>query len=126
MSKVYAMKEHIEQGGNVTHLLKIKITKQETNTIEEIRQEIFQRINNIPITFMIRGLHVTITWKTISSSHSAYFTDVAGIFGDVAVKLHTEMLLKTLLEESSDTCLCDTKSLTFFVTKPLTHKIALL
>ena len=62
-------------------------------------------------------LNVMINQKTISNY---YHADVMGIYGDVAVKLHTERLLKQF-----DMSAYDDAKLDFRVTKPLARTIPL-
>jgi hypothetical protein len=112
---------HILGGGNVSHILNVKINEPTTNDIaNQIRQQVFHKINNVPITFNINQLDVVITWRSNDNSHY-YHADVMGIYGDVAVKLHTEMLLKTFnefVDYDNNNCLDGTR-LAFIVNKPL-------
>jgi hypothetical protein len=110
---------HIREGGNVSHILNVNINKSITDdTANQIRQQVFHKINNIPLMFTIRNLQVTITWRSNAVSNH-YHADVMGMYGDVAVKLHTKMLLK-LFE-------CDGQSiLDFIITKPLVRTIPIL
>ena len=111
---------HIYGGGNVSHILNVMINQKTTNDIaNNIRQQVFDKINNVPITFTIHNLDVVITWRSNAISNY-YHADVMGIYGDVAVKLHTERLLKQF--EMSD---YDDAKLDFRVTKPLARTIPL-
>jgi len=111
---------HIYGGGNVSHILNVMINQQTTNNIaNNIRQQVFDKINNVPITFTIHNLEVVITWRGKANSNY-YHADVMGIYGDNAVRLHTERLLKQF--EISD---YDDTKLDFRVTKPLVRTIPL-
>ena len=102
---------HIYGGGNVSHTLNVNIIEPPID--DQIRQQVFNKINNVPITFNINNLNVVITWRSNDNLHY-YHADVMGIYGDVAVKLPTEMLLKLFDED------CFVKSkLSFMVNKPL-------
>lgn len=111
---------HIYGGGNVSHLLNI-VSRGATNDIaNQIRQQVFDKINNVPITFTIGNLDVTITWRSNAVSNY-YHADVMGIYGDLAVSLHAKMLL-----EQFDMSACDRRvTFDFIVTKPLTRTIPL-
>jgi hypothetical protein len=112
---------HIYGGGNVSHILNVIITEPTTNDIaNQIRQRVFRKINNVPITFIINDLRIAITWRSNDNLHY-YHADVMGIYGDVAVKLHTEMLLKLLHDDDS----VGLPRLSLVVNKPLTRTIPL-
>lgn len=116
---------HIYGGGNVSHILNVNIYQSTTNDIaNQIRQQVFHKINNIPIMFIIHNLEVNITWRSNTVSNH-YHADVKGIYGDVAVKLHTEMLLKMIDLTTYGDCLGDS-ILDFIVTKPMARTIPLL
>ena len=118
---------HIYGGGNVSHILNVIITEPTTNDIaNQIRQQVFRKINNCPIRFNINRIDVVITWRSNDNLHY-YHADVMGMYGDVAVKLHTEMLLKMfddIGECGGDDCVGKTK-LAFIVNKPLVRTMPL-
>lgn len=67
------IKNIIRNGGNVTHILNIKISKQPTSEIgNEIRRRLFRSIRGIPIVKAVGGMNVTITWRSSANSSSAY------------------------------------------------------
>ena len=108
---------HIYGGGNVSHILNVNINQSITDdTANQIRQQVFHKINNIPLMFIINNLNVVITWRSIDNL-KYYHADVMGIYGDVAVKLHTEMLLKSLSAYGGGA------RLDFIITKPLVRTI---
>jgi hypothetical protein len=110
---------HIYGGGNVSHILNVNINKPTTNDIaNKIRQQVFTKINNCPIRFNINRIDVVITWRS-TDNLDYYHADVMGMYGDVAVKLHTERLLELL-----DDCVGKTK-VAFIVNKPLVRSIPL-
>ena len=112
---------HVYGGGNVSHILNVIINESTTNENDianQIRQKVFHTINNVPITFNIKNTDVVITWRS-NDNLNFYHADVMGMYGDVAVKLHTEMLLKLF---GDDDCFGKTK-LAFLVTKPLVRTI---
>ena len=111
---------YIYEGGNVSHTLNVIINEPTSNNnANQIRQQVFTKINNVPITLNVNKLDVVITWRSNDNLHY-YHADVMGIYGDVAVKLHTEMLLK-LFDDIND-CVGNTK-LAFIVQKPLFRTI---
>jgi len=116
---------HIYGGGNVSHILNVNICQPTTNDIaNQIRQRVFNKINNVPIMFIINNLEVNITWRSNAVSNH-YHADVMGIYGDSAVKLHTEMLLKMFgMIQISD--YSGSPKLDFIVTKPLVRTIPLM
>jgi hypothetical protein len=110
---------HIYGGGNVSHILNVNIYQPTTNDIaNQIKQQVFDKINNVPIIFNIHNLAVVITWRSNAVSNH-YHADVMGIYGDTAVKLHTEMLLKSLSAYGGGA------TLDFMITKPLVRTIPL-
>ena len=114
--------KHIYGGGNVSHILNININRSTNHDISnQIRQQVFHKINNIPIMFTIRNIQVNITWRSNSASNH-YHADVMGIYGDVAVKLHSEMLLKMF----DLTAYGGGSMLDFIITKPLVRTIPIL
>ena len=65
------IKNHIRQGGNVTHILNVEVSCQRTNEIgSRIRQEIFRRIKGIPITKIVNGVNITLTWNSNARASS--------------------------------------------------------
>ncbi len=77
---------------------------------------------------MVRGVLMTITWRTITSTTS-YYADI-DMFNDLAVKRHTEILLVNILNDLDadfDRIFSNgTTGIAFLVTKPLTRKVVLL
>ena len=114
--------EYIYGGGNVSHILNVIINEPTTNDIaNQIRQQVFQKINNCPIRFNINRIDVVITWRSNDNLHS-YHADVMGMYGDGAVKLHTERLL-TMFDL---TAYGGDSILSFMITKPLVRTIPIL
>jgi len=119
------MNTHIYRGGNISHILNVNIYQTPTDDIAtQIRQRVFNKINNIPITFIIQGTQVVVTWRSNTVSNY-YHADVMGIYGDIAIKLHTERLLKMIDIATYGDCFGQTR-LDFMVTKPLVRTIPLL
>jgi hypothetical protein len=115
---------HVTNGGNVSHILNVIISLQTTNDItNQIRQQVFDKINNIPIMFNINGMEIVITWHSNTVSNY-YYCDIAGLYGDIAVKLHTEMLLK-LIDMSSYENIEGESILAFMATKALAQTVRL-
>jgi len=113
------MNTHIYGGGNVSHILNVNIYQPTTgDNANQFRQQVFHKINNVPIKFTINNIDVVITWSSNAVSDH-YHTDVMGMYGDVAVKLHTEMLLKMFDNE-------DGLGGNFMITKPLVRTIPLM
>lgn len=125
------IKQHIRNGGNVSHILNVKVSNQ--RSAEEgnrIREQIFRTVCRNPITKIINGVHVTITWRSSATNTSAYYhTDVGGMFGDTAVKLHSQALLRDLLQELdpqfNNVFANGTTGVAFLVTKPLVREVVL-
>ena len=113
---------HIREGGNVSHILNVIIDEHSTvyfnDIANQIRQHVFQKINNVPIMLNINHTDVVITWRSNDNLYS-YHADVMGMYGDIAVKLHTEMLLKMFDNE-------DGLGGNFMITKPLVRTIPLM
>mgnify|MGYP001035834076 CR=1 FL=1 len=116
------IKNYINEGGNVSHILNVIISLQTpSNIMTQIRQQVFDKINNIPIMFNINGMKITITWRSNAISNY-YYTDIKGIYGDMAVKLHTEMLLK-LIDMASYNNIEGESILAFMATKSLAQTV---
>jgi len=112
---------HILGGGNVSHILNVIINEPTTNDIaNQIRQQVFRKINNCPIRFNINRIDVVITWRSNDNLHY-YHADVMGMYGDAAVKLHTERLLELFndIGECGDNDCFGKTRLAFIVNKPL-------
>ena len=94
------IKQHVKNGGNVTHILNVRISQQLNSEIATlVKQAVFRLIQGIAITYPIHNMNVTITWRSSTDQTSAYHADVGGMYGDVAVKRHTNMLLQTLIHQ---------------------------
>ena len=92
------IKQVIRNGGNVTHILNVKVSNQpESNIGNRIRRRIFNLINGHPITKQLDGIPVTITWRSNANSSSAYYHADVSFFTDLVVKRHTKALLSDLL-----------------------------
>lgn len=135
----------VRAGGNVTHILNIKISNQPTAIIgTKIRQRIFNLINNVPITKKIYGMPVTITWRSNATTSSSYYHADVLMFTDLVVKSHTKMLLLDLLGMlyvhlyptripkiftkklvNLENFTTQTTGLALIVTKPLAREVAL-
>lgn len=78
------IKNHIRQGGNVTHILNVKVSNQRSpEEGNRIHQKIFQQIANTAQTKNVMGLNFAITWRTSATATSAYYhCDVGGLLGD--------------------------------------------
>ena len=107
-------------GENVSHILNVIINEPTTNENDQraTLSNVFHTINNVPTTFNINNINVVITWRS-NNNLNYYHADVMGIYRDVAVNLHTEMLLKQF---NDDECFGKTR-LVFMVTKPLVRTI---
>ena len=120
MSLISDINKYINEGGNVSHILNVIINEPTTNENATPQRatlsNVFHTINNVPLTFNIKNLNVVITWRS-NDNLNYYHADVMGIYGDVAVKLHTEMLLKSLSAYGGGA------RLDFIITKPLVRTI---
>ena len=119
------MNTHIYRGGNISHILNVNINQtQSVEIASQLSQQVFDKINNIPIMFVIQNTQVVVTWRSNTVSNY-YHADVMGIYGDIAIKLHTERLLKMIDIATYGDCFGQTR-LDFMVTKPLVRTIPLL
>jgi hypothetical protein len=124
------IKNHIRLGGNVTHILNVKVSRQGTSeTGTRIRQEIFRRIKGIPITKIINGVNVAITWNTSALSSSAYYHADIAMFTEIVVKRHTQLLLNDILQQIdaqfNHVFTNGATGLAFMVTRPLIREVVL-
>ena len=117
------------QTDNITHLLTVNIYQPGTPAVrKQIQQEVFSKINNVPIEYMCNGMNIIITWQSNTDSHEYYHADVRGLLGDTAVHLHTEMLLAGLLPDLNakfNNIFDNEARIGFTVTKPLSRSYAL-
>lgn len=126
------IKNHIRGGGNVTHILNVKVSNQRSSEEgNRIRQKIYSRIANAPQTKTVMGLTFAITWRTSATTTSAYYhCDMGGLLGDVAVKAHSEALLSDILRaidaEFGQVFSQGITGVAFLVTKPLVREVALI
>ncbi|KAI9102727.1 hypothetical protein DFS34DRAFT_407099 [Phlyctochytrium arcticum] len=110
------IKNILRAGGNVTHILKVKVSRQRNSQEgNAIRAEIYQRIANIPVTKQIGGMAVSITWRTSATTTSAYYHADVPFFTDIVVKGHSEKLLPDIL---TTLILVGTTGLAFLVSSP--------
>lgn len=124
------IKEQVRNGGNVTHILNVKISRQPTAEIgNRIRTAIFRAISNVPVHKNVSGYSMAVTWRTSATTTSAYYHCDAGIFNDSAVKLHTKLMLRDLLNgldaEFNGIFSQGLTGVAFLVTKPLAREVVL-
>lgn len=120
------IKTHVRRGGNVTHILHVKVSREPSADIGHlIRQKIFRAIANVAITKIVNGQQITLTWRTTATTTSAYYHCDAVFFNDNAVKAHTKELLAGLLStlnaSFNNIFANGTTGLTFLVTKRQNH-----
>jgi hypothetical protein len=124
------IKNVLRNGGNVTHILNVKVSHQPDNERgTAIRQAIFQQIANKPVMKQVYGVPVMITWRTAARTSSAYYYANVPLFTDIVVRQHSEQLLRDVLatiDGQFDNILTNgATGLTFMVTKPLMREIAI-
>ena len=125
------IKTEIENGGNVTHILNVKISNQTNSEIgNQIRQRIFRIIKGNTITKNINGIPVAVTWKTSATTTSAYYYSNNVYFTDTAINEHTEKLLSDVTAqidaEFGHIFSTGRTGLAFICTKPLVRELALI
>jgi hypothetical protein len=125
------IKNHVRQGGNVTHILNVKVSNQRNaDEGNRIRQRIYQYIANTAHALNILGMNFAITWRTSASYTSTnYHCDVGGMLGDLAVKEHTKALLRNVLNaldhEFGQVFSLAITGVAFLVRKPLVREVVL-
>lgn len=122
------IKRTIRNGGNVTHILNIKISGEPNNTRgTAIRRRIFQIIANNPRVEQVQEFQVPISWITSAQNSSAYYHSNNPMFTDMVVKEHTKTMLRRIINQiDSDfgnVFRNGTTGIAFMVTKPLTREI---
>ena len=130
------IKQHVKDGGNVTHILNVQMSQRlNSEKATCAKQAIYRFIQGIAITYTINSMNVTITWRASTDQTSAYHADVGGMYGDVAVKRHTNMLLQTLIHQLDPLFeFCFTQGITgiktteisLVVTRPLMRTVCLI
>jgi len=113
---------------NITHVLTVTNNREGTCDIgKQIQQEVFRKINNVPIEYIYNGMNIIITWRSNKTSTPDYYhTDVMGMLGDTAVHRHTEMLLAGLLPQLNEKFDEGGSRVSFMVTKSLSRSCALI
>jgi hypothetical protein len=131
MSHLYDEAQNRPLNGNISHYLTIKIV---SSPSKEIEQQIMEEINNIiegeRITkTILEGVDVTIVWNTVPFEPGLYLTDVKGMWGDVAVSKHRDLLMKEVLEilnrKFNQIFSTGNSILLMRITKPLSRNICL-
>eukprot|EP01040_Poterioochromonas_malhamensis_P014050 gene14050-15522_t len=124
------IKQVIGQGGNVTHILNVKVSNPPSpDEGNRIRAAIYRSIANTPIHKVVNAQAITLRWRTSATTTSAYYHCDAGFFNDKAVKEHTKKLLRDLLisldPQFNNIFLNGTTGVAFKVTKPLVREVVL-
>jgi hypothetical protein len=125
------IKNEVRQGGNVTHILNLKVTRPRTpDEGDLINHRIYQLIANTPQFKDITGTQITITWRTSATRRSAYYHCNSGLFNDVAVHAHTQALVKDIIEvidgEFEQVISRGISGVVFLVCKPLSRSVPLI
>lgn len=125
------IKDHLRIGGNVTHILNVKVSCQRSADEGNcIRQRIYQQIANKAHQLNVFGMNFAITWRTSATNTSEYYhCDVGGLLGDMAVKGHSKALLSNVLNdidnEFDQVFSLGITGVAFLVSKPLVREVAL-
>lgn len=124
------IKRVIRAGGNVTHILNVKVSREQENAKgSSIRQEVFRRIQGIPIVERVNRRDVDITWFSSAIQSTAYYYANVPDFTDHVLKKHTKLLLCRLLKELDplfgNVFTNGLTGLAFLVTRPLVRKVVL-
>lgn len=68
------IKQVVCQGGNVTHILNVKVSRQPSTEVgNRIRTAIFNFIANVPIQKILNGQPISLTWRTTATDSAAYY-----------------------------------------------------
>lgn len=121
-----SVQDMIRGGTRITHLLNIKISKEPTNIGSQLRQDIYNWLNNKEHSVRIQDYDITILWKSTASSSSEYYADIP-LFTNQVIKEHTRAImtrLKDYLNNRTYAEHCFTREqerseLVFIVTKTL-------
>ncbi|KAJ3170939.1 hypothetical protein HDU87_008641 [Geranomyces variabilis] len=112
------IKTTLRGGGNVTHILNVKVSRPERGNA--MRQAIFQAIANVPVVQQ---------WRTSATTTSAYYHANVPLFTDLVVKRHTVLLLRSILHDLDarfgGVFAAGMSGRAFLVSKPLTREVAL-
>jgi hypothetical protein len=121
------IKNEIRQGRVVTHVLNVTISRWgEEGTGVRIVRAIFECIANTPITKLVLGKKVTVTWRTSAKRNADYyFCD--NPFTNLYVVGHTELLLRDIVDAIDATFnhvfTRGETGIGFVVTNPALHKV---
>ena len=120
------IKRIVRQGGNVTHILNVKVAKEQQNEMgSAIRQAIFHRICGQPLTERVCNVNVAITWQSSATQSSAYYYSDNYVI-DSYVKKHTRLLFRRILAELDETFgnVNGVAGLAFIFTRPIMRQVA--
>ncbi len=114
----------------MTHILNVKVSNQPTVEIgDRIREAIYKAIANHVIKLNVNGHSIPITWRTTARTTSAYYHCDAGMFNDIAVKEHTKVLLRRVVNDLdaqfNNIFSNGTTGVAFLVSKPLVRQVVL-
>ncbi len=123
-------KQIVQQGGNVTHILYVKLSGQPSAEVgNNIRTAIFNLIANVHIKNIVNGQAISLTWRTTATASLAYYHCDAVLFNDFGVKEHTRILLRDVrngLDAQFNNIFSNgTTGLAFVVFKPLAREVVL-
>ncbi|TPX55061.1 hypothetical protein PhCBS80983_g05631 [Powellomyces hirtus] len=123
------IKTTIRNGGNVTHILNVKISNEGPNKIgTRVRQRVFQLIKDKQLIQQVNDIPIAVTWKSSAKLSSAYYHSNNPMFTDMVIKRHTKLLLEYIIREIdgefNNVFSTGTTGLAFMVTKPLTREVA--
>jgi hypothetical protein len=86
------IKDHVRNGGNVTHILYVKVSNASSSDVRNrIRQAIVKAIGNISIQINVNGSAIAFTWRIRARPSSAYYHCDTGIYNDIAVKEYKDI-----------------------------------
>jgi hypothetical protein len=124
------IKDAINRGQQITHILNVKITNEPNNHVgTKIREFLYQMINGSAKTLTINDFpSITLTWLMPTSKSSCYYY-TNSIYNDYMTAEHTKNMLRSMINalkndaafNSLRTCngYHSNWGISFFLTKPL-------
>lgn len=111
----------VRKYGNFSHVLNITIENSlNEHQKRDIMNKIYFLLNEKEIEKNIFNINVRIKWRVYNENNLLrYFTDVAGIFGDRAVKEHTKLVLQDIHK------FVNKDMFSIDITKPMTNQICI-
>ena len=128
-SQLIQIRNKLNEGVLITHILNVNISNQpdDPKSASKLRRKIFLRLYNKPsrrhIMFKGHKREVEVLWEVPEGNHwsSAYYYTSSIFLSDIAVALHTKILISEISNEirAANASWGNQWSISYFIIKPL-------